>query len=207
MLYRSTMKLQHLLSIALWIAAPLTNATLIPAAPTGIERTHAPRFDWNSFHALQAACRDGNTEQVHTLLAEGADKNVALFCACASAGNCTDLIKELLAAGADVNAAPVEYCTPLYAAIGRKQLGECEGWAAHAASVSHYKGQAEVVGILLAAGADPNTCSSFGRIPPIIEAARAAGTPWLCVEQDLPTEGKTAMECVRDSITYIKSLL
>ena len=42
---------------------------------------------------------------------------------------------------------------------------------------------------------------------PIIEAARAAGTPWLCVEQDLPTEGKTAMECARDSITYLKSLL
>lgn len=42
---------------------------------------------------------------------------------------------------------------------------------------------------------------------PIIEAARAAGTPWLCVEQDLPTEGKTAMECARDSITYLKTLL
>lgn len=166
------MKLQHLLSIALWIAAPLTNATLIPAAPPRIERTHAPRFDWNTFHALQAACRDGDTEQVRTLLAKGADKNVALFCACASAGNCTDLIKELLAAGADVNAAPVEYCTPLYAAIGRKRLGECEGWAAHAASVSHYEGQAEVVSMLLAAGANPNTCASFGRIPPIIEAAR-----------------------------------
>lgn len=42
---------------------------------------------------------------------------------------------------------------------------------------------------------------------PIIEAARAYGTPWLCVEQDLPTEGKTPMECARDSVTYIKSLL
>ncbi len=43
--------------------------------------------------------------------------------------------------------------------------------------------------------------------PPIIEAARAYGTPWLCVEQDAPTEGKTPMACVRDSITYLKTLL
>ena len=42
---------------------------------------------------------------------------------------------------------------------------------------------------------------------PIVDAARAYGTPWLCVEQDLPTEGKTPMECARDSITYLKTLL
>lgn len=166
------MKLQHILNITLWMAAPLVAAVEIPDAPARLERSHIPQSDWNSFHALLTACRDGDTEQVRTLLAKGADKDMALFCACASARNCKDLIKELLAAGADVNAAPVECCTPLYAAIGSKRLGECEGWAAHAASVTHYEGQAEVVSMLLAAGADPNTCSSFGRIPPIIEAAR-----------------------------------
>ncbi len=166
------MKLQHILNITLWMAAPLVAAVEIPDAPARLERSHIPQSDWNSFHALLAACRDGDTEQVRTLLAKGADKDMALFCACASARNCKDLIKELLAAGADVNAAPVECCTPLYAAIGSKRLGECEGWAAHAAYVTHYEGQAEVVSMLLAAGANPNTCSSFGRIPPIIEAAR-----------------------------------
>ncbi len=43
--------------------------------------------------------------------------------------------------------------------------------------------------------------------PPIIEAARAGGIPWVCVEQDLPTEGKTPMACARDSITYLKTIL
>ena len=39
----------------------------------------------------------------------------------------------------------------------------------------------------------------------IIKAAEKAGTQWLVVEQDLPTPGKTAMECVRDSFNYLRT--
>ncbi len=170
------MKTHHILSLALWVAAPLTTATEIPPIPTRIELKRTTAFDWNSFFALHEACIEGKHEQARKLIAEGADKNVALFCACASGGRCTELIKELLASGADVNAASVAHCTPLYAAIGSKRLGECEGWAARAAAVTPYTGQSEVVQLLLETGANPDTCSSGDRVPPIIEAARTGDT-------------------------------
>ena len=54
------MKLQHILNITLWMAAPLVAAVEIPDAPARLERSHIPQSDWNSFHALLAACRDGD---------------------------------------------------------------------------------------------------------------------------------------------------
>lgn len=43
-------------------------------------------------------------------------------------------------------------------------------------------------------------------IPAIIEAAKAAGSKWLVVEQDQPSMGKTPLECAETSIEYLKSL-
>ena len=42
-------------------------------------------------------------------------------------------------------------------------------------------------------------------IPGIIKAAEQAGTKWLVAEQDLPTPGKTPMECARESFEYLAS--
>ncbi len=41
---------------------------------------------------------------------------------------------------------------------------------------------------------------------PILAAARECGTPWLCVEQDTPTEGMSDMQCARASIESIRSM-
>ena len=173
--YRHAMKPHHILSIALWVAAPLTTAAEIPTAPTRIEQTRNNNFPWSTFFALQEACNEGDIAQARKLVAKGADINIALHCACASQGQCNELIKELLAAGADVNSTAVEHCTPLYVAIGKKKYGECggEGRGSRATWVDAYERQAEVVRILLEAGADPNACSGYDRIPPIIEAARS----------------------------------
>lgn len=169
------MKTHHILSLALWVTAPLHATASVPSAPTRIEQPSKKNFSWNTFYALQEACNKGDIEQARKLVAEGADINVALYCACAAQGKCIELIKELLAAGADVNAAAVVHCTPLYAAIGKKKYGECggESLGSRASWVEAYAGQAEVVRILLAAGADPNACSGYDRIPPIVEAARS----------------------------------
>jgi sugar phosphate isomerase/epimerase len=43
-------------------------------------------------------------------------------------------------------------------------------------------------------------------IPSILKAAGEAGASWVVVEQDLPTPGKTPLECARDSIEYLKGL-
>lgn len=43
-------------------------------------------------------------------------------------------------------------------------------------------------------------------IPAIIEAAKAAGSKWLVVEQDQPSMGKTPLECAETSMEYLKSL-
>ena len=43
-------------------------------------------------------------------------------------------------------------------------------------------------------------------IPGIVKAAEKAGSQWLAVEQDLPSPGKTPMECARDSFNYLKTL-
>ena len=43
-------------------------------------------------------------------------------------------------------------------------------------------------------------------IPAILEAAKAANSEWVVVEQDTPSMGLTPMECAKKSIDYIKSL-
>ena len=43
-------------------------------------------------------------------------------------------------------------------------------------------------------------------IPAIIEAAKAAGSKWLVVEQDQPSMGKTPLECAQVSMEYLQSL-
>ena len=43
-------------------------------------------------------------------------------------------------------------------------------------------------------------------IPAIIEAAKAAGSKWLVVEQDNPSMGKTPFESVQMSMDYLNSL-
>ena len=40
----------------------------------------------------------------------------------------------------------------------------------------------------------------------IIAAAEKAGAKWLVVEQDLPTAGKTPLECAKESFNYLKKL-
>lgn len=43
-------------------------------------------------------------------------------------------------------------------------------------------------------------------IPSILKAAEEAGASWVVVEQDLPTPGKTPLECAKDSIDYLRGL-
>ncbi len=44
-------------------------------------------------------------------------------------------------------------------------------------------------------------------VPTIIQAAEDAGCDWLIVEQDAPSMGRTALECVELSVRYLRSFL
>ena len=59
-----------------------------------------------------------------------------------------------------------------------------------------------------AAGAFPFRAVGHGiqDFPAIIKASEKAGAEWLVVEQDLPSPGKTPIECAKDSLDYLKSL-
>ncbi|MCL2277634.1 MAG: sugar phosphate isomerase/epimerase [Treponema sp.] len=59
-----------------------------------------------------------------------------------------------------------------------------------------------------AAGAFPFRAVGYGvqDIPGIIKAAEKAGASWLVVEQDMPTPGKTPVECAKDSLDYLKKI-
>ncbi|GHT95377.1 sugar phosphate isomerase [Spirochaetia bacterium] len=59
-----------------------------------------------------------------------------------------------------------------------------------------------------AAGAFPFRAVGYGvqDIPGILKAAEQAGAKWVVVEQDLPSPGKTPIECAKDSLDYLKSL-
>ena len=59
-----------------------------------------------------------------------------------------------------------------------------------------------------AAGAFPFRAVGYGvqDIPGIIRAAKKAGAKWLVVEQDLPSPGKTAIQCAKDSLDYLNGL-
>ena len=58
------------------------------------------------------------------------------------------------------------------------------------------------------AGAFPFRAVGHGvqDIPGIVKAAQKAGAKWLVVEQDLPSPGKTPIECARDSLNYLNGL-
>ena len=43
-------------------------------------------------------------------------------------------------------------------------------------------------------------------IPAIVKAAESAGAKWVVVEQDLPSPGKTQLECAKESLDYLKGL-
>jgi sugar phosphate isomerase/epimerase len=43
-------------------------------------------------------------------------------------------------------------------------------------------------------------------IPAILKASEKAGAKWVVVEQDLPSPGKTPIECARDSLNYLNGL-
>lgn len=43
-------------------------------------------------------------------------------------------------------------------------------------------------------------------IPSLLEAAKDAHASWVVVEQDMPSMGKTPLECAQTSIAYLKSL-
>jgi sugar phosphate isomerase/epimerase len=59
-----------------------------------------------------------------------------------------------------------------------------------------------------AAGAFPFRAVGYGvqDIPGILKAAEKAGAKWVVVEQDLPSPGKKAIECAKDSLDYLNSL-
>ena len=59
-----------------------------------------------------------------------------------------------------------------------------------------------------AAGAFPFRAVGYGiqDIPGILKASEEAGSKWVVVEQDLPSPGKTPLECAKDSLDYLNGL-
>ncbi len=70
----------------------------------------------------------------------------------------------------------------------------------------------ELIGMELNAPKDekPFEMRSLGEgvvdIPAVLAAAEEVGAKWVVVEQDVPTPGKTPMECAKESIDYLRSL-
>ena len=44
-------------------------------------------------------------------------------------------------------------------------------------------------------------------IPALVEAAKECGTEWAIVEIDEPSAGKTPMQCIEESIDYLKTIV
>ncbi len=44
-------------------------------------------------------------------------------------------------------------------------------------------------------------------VPALVEAAKECGTEWAIVEIDEPSAGKTSMQCIKESIDYLKTVL
>ncbi|MDR2731166.1 MAG: sugar phosphate isomerase/epimerase [Treponema sp.] len=59
-----------------------------------------------------------------------------------------------------------------------------------------------------ASGSFPFRAIGYGiqDIPGIIKASEKAGAEWLVVEQDLPSPGKSSIECAKDSLDYLNKL-
>ena len=72
------------------------------------------------------------------------------------------------------------------------------------------KAEYELIGDGKKASAGPFPFRALGNgildFPGIIKAAEKAGTQWLVVEQDLPSPGKTPVECAKDSFDYLSAL-
>ncbi|MBQ2380250.1 MAG: ankyrin repeat domain-containing protein [Akkermansia sp.] len=117
------------------------------------------------------ACAANDSAAIHQLIHKGASLEMALFCAAREHN--LPIVQELLKAGANPNCMFDGETTPLYAAIGNKSLGECDGWCGGSFHVSAYKGQNELVKALLDAGANPNMPSSYRKLTPLSEAARS----------------------------------
>ena len=66
----------------------------------------------------------------------------------------------------------------------------------------------ELIGEARKGGVFPFRAVGYGcqDIPGVLKAAEAAGAQWVVVEQDLPSPGKTPMECAKDSLDYLKKL-
>jgi sugar phosphate isomerase/epimerase len=58
------------------------------------------------------------------------------------------------------------------------------------------------------AGSFPVRAVGYGiqDIPGVIKASEEAGAQWLVVEQDLPSPGKTPIQCAKDSLDYLNGL-
>lgn len=44
-------------------------------------------------------------------------------------------------------------------------------------------------------------------VPALLEAAEAADVKWIIIEQDTPSKGKTAMQCVKEGVEYLRSIM
>ena len=44
-------------------------------------------------------------------------------------------------------------------------------------------------------------------MPAILDAAKESGTEWVIVEIDEPSKGKTAMQCIKESADYLKTVM
>ncbi|KAH3759948.1 26S proteasome non-ATPase regulatory subunit 10 [Pelomyxa schiedti] len=132
--------------------------------------------------ALHAACGSGHSSIVHFLLSHHADPNLCdkqgnspLLVA---SGSYADIIKELLLAGADVNAPNQWGKRPLHKAAEEGNL-QCAKILLESGALSHrtdsfgriplhyacIKGDPSIVELLLAHGSDPNCCDSRGKKP------------------------------------------
>lgn len=132
-------------------------AVYTKAAFTPEEGTHRPGADWSTADLQELAeftkvSPYFGLQQVTTALANGANPNAIcdgltplIHAASSHHPEALAIVKCLIAAGADVNAQPSFWCTPLTNAIQLLDLSE-----------PHSSTAAEIIKILIAAGSNPN---------------------------------------------------
>jgi ankyrin repeat protein len=166
-------------------STPMGPSMLIPSA--GGSTTYAPMIS-----ALYAACMNGHGEIVSVLLDAGANLNATSYpsanyvatplCAAAEAGN-LGIVATLLAAGADISESPVSHRHPLIAAVENRRVEVVValievGASANTRSdtftalgVAAAKGDAQIVEILIEAGAHSNSEDYHGHTALMISSA------------------------------------